>query len=187
MIQGYHDRVHYEQGDNRDGGQQQSYHAVSHSNYQDRPAQAPTTTAYQPSTVTYYRPSQHGQQATSTTYTPATATYTPTKSYTQAHDHSRQQSPGRDTVTLVENHPDYKVYQYRSVKKESTHIDDRNRRVVHGDTYSDGTPVKRTSVSRQDSPNVPFNPRRSTTFSNSKYITVVRNGREVMEEIYDYN
>lgn len=187
MIQGYHDRTHYEQTDNREGSYQPSYYAVSQTNHQERPAQAPTTSTYQPPTVTRYQPSQYDQQQTPTTYIPATATYTPTKPYTQPKAEPRHQSPGRDTVTLVESHPDYKVYQYRSVKKETIHIDDHNRRVVHGDTYSDGTPVKRNTISSQDSPNVPFNPRRSTTFSNSKYITVVRNGKEVMEEIYDYN
>ena len=96
-------------------------------------------------------------------------------------------SPTRESVKLVESNADFKVYQYRSVKKETVHIDDGNRRVVTGDRYSDGTPVKRSTHRQQGSPEIPFNPRRSTVYSNSKYITVVRNGREVQEEILDYN
>lgn len=94
--------------------------------------------------------------------------------------------PIRETVKLVENNNEYKVYQYRSVKRESILIESGDRRVVTGDRYSDGSPVKR-NTHQSETAEVPFNPRRSTTYSTSKYITVVRNGREIREEIYDYN
>lgn len=142
----------------------------------------------QPTAYSYYQ-----QTPTTTSYQPAqpmalsTATYTPTKRYADPRMSPSQISPQREAVKLVETHPDYKVYQYRSVKKESIHIDDQNRRVVVGNTYSDGTPVKRSTHGHENSPDVPFNPRRSTTYSNSKFITVVRNGHEVKEEIFDYN
>lgn len=194
MDHSYNDRSNYQHNDSRYERYQPTSHTVTQPAYQDHRNQTSTNYAYQPSTVGNYQPSQYGQQTTATIYTPATTSYapvtsayTPTKSQTRAGADPRGLSPGRESVTLVENHPDYKVYQYRSIKKESVVIDDSKRRVVHGDTYSDGTPVKRNTARSQDSPNVPFNPRRSTTFSNSKYITVIRNGKEMMEEIYDYN
>lgn len=93
-----------------------------------------------------------------------------------------------EKVVLVDSNPDFKVYQYRSVIRESTVIShgDDNRRVVTGDKYSDGTPVKQSKYVNENSPDVPFNPRRSKPYSNSKFVTVVRDGREIKEEILDY-
>ena len=181
MIQGYHNQTAYEQADSQHKYGNAGYHAVTQTNADPQPT---TYSYYQPTTTTAtYQPAYQG--------TSSTATYTPTKQYADPALDTRyspvQQSPQREVVRLVESHPEYKVYQYKSVKKESIHIEDQNRRVVVGNTYSDGTPVKRSTYGHENSPEIPFNPRRSTTYSNSKFITVVRNGREVKEEIYDYN
>lgn len=145
-----------------------------------------STMVYQPSQPSYEERNYLAGQTRATAV--GGAVYTPQSAkYEQRTSYGGQPSPALDKVKLVESNPDYKVYQYRSVKKETIHIDDGNRRVVTGDRYSDGTPVKRNTYSHDLSPEAPFNPRRSTTYSNSKYITVVRNGQEVREEILDYN
>ena len=118
--------------------------------------------------------------------------YSPSPNYRDVRNTTPPKGTGaggyNEKVVLVDSNPDYKVYQYRSVIRESTVIShgDDNRRVVTGDRYSDGTPVKQSKYINENSPDVPFNPRRSKPYSNSKYVTVVRDGREIKEEILDY-